>query len=167
MPSFDIVSEVNVQEVDNAVNQAQKEIQGRYDFKGAKFEIEFDRTKLQVKLTADEEGRLQALHDVLTSKLFKRGVELGSLDVGKVEQIGGMNRRQTIGIRQGLEPDKAKAVVRVIKDAKTKLKVDAAIQDKQVRVTGKKIDDLQECIALLKSSQADLGIPLQYVNMRS
>ena len=165
MPSFDIVSEVNVQEVDNAVNQTQKEIQGRYDFKGAKFELEFDKTKCEVKISADEESRLAALYEVLTSKLFKRGVELGSLEVGKVELMGGMIRRQTIVIKQGLETDKAKAVVKLIKDAK--LKVDAAIQEKQVRVTAKKIDDLQEVIARLKAGQGELGIPLQYVNMRS
>lgn len=165
MPSFDVVSEVNVQEVDNAVNQAQKEIQSRYDFKGAKFEILFDKAKCEVRLAADDDGKLQALYDVLTSKLFKRGVELGSLDVGKPQQTGGMTRKQTIGIRQGLETEKAKAVVKLIKDAK--LKVDAAIQDKQVRVTGKKIDDLQEVIAKLRENQASLGIPLQYVNMRS
>lgn len=165
MPSFDVVSEVNVQEVDNAVNQAQKEIQGRYDFKGTKFELEYDRAKMQVKLVADEESRLQALFDVLTSKLHKRGVELGSLDVGKVEASGGMMRRQTVGIRTGLETDKAKQVVKAIKDSK--LKVEAAIQEKQVRVTGKKIDDLQEVIALLRQKQQEFGVPLQYVNMRS
>jgi cyclic-di-GMP-binding protein len=165
MASFDIVSEVNVQEVDNAVNQAQKEIQSRYDFKAAKFELEFDKLKCQVKLSADEDSRLEALYEVLTSKLFKRGVELGSLEVGKVELMGGMTRRQIITIRQGLETDKAKAVVKIIKDAK--LKVDAAIQEKQVRVSAKKIDDLQQVIALLRSSQGQLGVPLQYVNMRS
>jgi cyclic-di-GMP-binding protein len=165
MPSFDVVSEVNIQEVDNAVNQAQKEIQSRYDFKGTKFSLEFDKTKSEIKLSADEENRLQALFDVLSSKLFKRGVELGSLDVGKVEQAGGLMRKQTVVIRTGLETDKAKQLVRMIKDAK--IKVEAAIQDKQVRVTSKKIDDLQEVIGLLRSKQPELGIPLQYVNMRS
>jgi len=165
MPSFDVVSEVNVQEVDNAVNQAQKEMATRYDFRGTKYEIEFDKPKLQVKLAADAEERVAALFDVLSSKLFKRGVELGSLEVGKLEQAGGMMRKQIITVKTGLETDKAKIVVKTIKDSK--LKVDAAIQDKQVRVTGKKIDDLQDVIALLKGKQDELGIPLQYVNMRS
>lgn len=165
MPSFDVVSEVNLQEVDNAINQAQKEIGSRYDFKGAKFDLSFDKAKFEIKLSADAETRIGAMLDIVNSKLMKRGIELGSVDVGKREQAGGMMLRQSLTIRQGLESDKAKAIIKMIKDSK--LKVDAAIQEKQVRVTGKKIDDLQEVIALLKSGQGTLKIPLQYVNMRS
>lgn len=165
MPSFDVVSEVNVQEVDNAVNQAQKEIQARYDFKGARFEVTFDKTRHEIQLSADAESRLIAMVDIINSKLIKRGIDLGSIDVGKREQAGGLMLRQALKLKQGLETDMAKRVVKIIKDSK--LKVEAAIQDKQVRVTGKKIDDLQEVIASLRSQQAALGIPLQYVNMRS
>jgi uncharacterized protein YajQ (UPF0234 family) len=164
MPSFDVVSEINLQEVDNAVNQTQKEIAQRYDFKGKKFDLEFDKNKSEIKIAADDESRLTALYDVLTSRLFKRGVELGSLNPGKREQAGGMMIKQTIGLKQGLETEAAKKVVKIIKDSK--LKVEAAIQDAQVRVSGKNIDDLQAVIALLKQNQESLGIPLQYNNMR-
>jgi uncharacterized protein YajQ (UPF0234 family) len=165
MPSFDIVSEVNVQEVDNAVNQAQKEIQARYDFKGTKFDISFDPKTTEIKLNADAESRLESMLDILNSKLIKRGIELGSVDVGKREAAGGMMMKQTLKIKQGLEQDKAKQIIKTIKDSK--LKVEAQIQDKQVRVSGKKIDDLQEVIALLKGQLGQLKVPLQFVNMRS
>ncbi|NBX18425.1 MAG: YajQ family cyclic di-GMP-binding protein [Proteobacteria bacterium] len=165
MPSFDIVSEVNVQEVDNAVNQAQKEIQSRYDFKGTKFDISFDSKTTEIKLNADAESRLESMLDILNSKLIKRGIELGSVDVGKREAAGGMMMKQTLKIKQGLEQDKAKQIIKAIKDSK--LKVEAQIQDKQVRVSGKKIDDLQEVIALLKGQLGQLKVPLQFINMRS
>ncbi|MEN9528672.1 MAG: hypothetical protein RI932_545 [Pseudomonadota bacterium] len=165
MPSFDIVSEVNVQEVDNAVNQAQKEIQARYDFKGTKFDLAFDKVACEIKLNADAESRLESMLDILNGKLLKRGIELGSVEVGKREAAGGMMLKQTLKIKQGLEQEKAKQIIKTIKDSK--LKVEAQIQDKQVRVSGKKIDDLQEVIAMLRSQQAQLKIPLQFVNMRS
>ncbi|MEN9826687.1 MAG: hypothetical protein RI953_2432 [Pseudomonadota bacterium] len=165
MPSFDVVSEVNVQEVDNAVNQAQKEIQGRYDFKGTKFDLNFDPKTTEIKLSADAESRLENMLDIINSKLIKRGIELGAIEIGKREAAGGMMLKQSLKVKQGLEQDKAKQIIKVIKDSK--LKVEAQIQDKQVRVTGKKIDDLQEVIALLKSQQGQLKIPLQFVNMRS
>jgi hypothetical protein len=165
MPSFDVVSEVNVQEVDNAVNQAQKEIQGRYDFKGTKFDLNFDPKTTEIKLSADAESRLENMLDIINSKLIKRGIELGAIEIGKREAAAGMMLKQSLKVKQGLEQDKAKQIIKVIKDSK--LKVEAQIQDKQVRVTGKKIDDLQEVIALLKSQQGQLKIPLQFVNMRS
>ncbi len=164
MPSFDIVSEVNMQEVDNAVNQTQKEIAQRYDFKGKKFEIEFDKEKKNIRIAADDESRLIALYDVLTSRLFKRGVELGSLAPGKHEPAGGMMIRQDIALKQGLEAEMAKKINKIIRDMK--LKVDAAIQDQQVRVTGKNIDDLQMVIEAMKREQSQLNIPLQFTNMR-
>lgn len=164
MPSFDVVSEVNLQEVDNAVNQAEKEIAQRYDFKGKKTEIVFDKAKAEIKIAADDESRLNALHDVLISRLFKRGVELNNLDVGKTEQVGGMMLRQTIRVRQGLEQDQAKMLIKSIKE--TKLKVEAQIQDRQVRVTGKNIDDLQAVIAMLREKSASMHLSLQYINMR-
>ncbi|MEN9809189.1 MAG: hypothetical protein RLZZ488_756 [Pseudomonadota bacterium] len=165
MPSFDVVSEVNVQEVDNAVNQAQKEIQARYDFKGTKFDLSFDSKSTEIKLNADAESRLDSMVDILNSKLIKRGIELGAIEIGKKEPAGGMMLKQTLKVKQGLEQEKAKQIVKAIKDSK--LKVEAQIQDKQVRVTGKKIDDLQEVITLLKAQQGQLKIPLQFVNMRS
>ncbi|MFZ9519604.1 MAG: YajQ family cyclic di-GMP-binding protein [Silvanigrellaceae bacterium] len=165
MPSFDVVSEVNVQEVDNAVNQAQKEIQSRYDFKGTKFDLNFDAKAAEIKLTADAESRLESMLDIINSKLIKRGIELGAIEISKREPAGGMMLKQSLKVKQGLEQDKAKQIIKVIKDSK--LKVEAQIQDKQVLVTGKKIDDLQEVIGLLKSQQGQLKIPLQFVNMRS
>jgi uncharacterized protein YajQ (UPF0234 family) len=165
MPSFDIVSEVNVQEVDNAVNQAQKEIQSRYDFKGTKFDLSFDKAACEIKLNADAESRLDSMLDIINSKLLKRGIELGAVEVSKREAAGGMMLKQSLKVKQGLEQDKAKLIIKTIKDSK--LKVEAQIQEKQVRVTGKKIDDLQEVIALLKVQQSQLKIPLQFINMRS
>jgi cyclic-di-GMP-binding protein len=165
MASFDVVSEVNLQEVDNAVQQSQKEITSRYDFKGAFFQIEFDKAKAEISLISDEDSRLQALVDVLSSKLHKRGVELGSLEMGKITAIGGTKKKQIVVLKQGLAQESAKLLVKQIKDSK--LKVEVTIQEKQVRVTAKKIDDLQEVIALLKQNQPTLGIPLQFVNMRS
>lgn len=165
MPSFDVVSEVNVQEVDNAVNQAKKEIQSRYDFKGTQFELLFDKASCEIKLSADAESRLDSMIDILNSKLIKRGIELGSVELGKREAAGGMTLKQSLKIKQGLEQDKAKLIIKTIKEAK--LKVEAQIQDKQVRVSGKKIDDLQEVIGLLKAQQPQLKVPLQFINMRS
>jgi len=165
MPSFDIVSEVSVQEVDNAVNQAQKELASRYDFKGKKYELILDKQKVEMKLTADSESHVMAMADIINSKLLKRGIDLVSLDVDKIKPIGGMLMSQSIRIKQGLEKDVAKKITKAIKDSK--LKVDAQIQDKQIRVTGKKIDDLQSVIALLKEKQQELKIPMQFINMKS
>ena len=165
MPSFDVVSEINLQEVDNAVQQAQKEVFGRYDFKGAFFEIQFERAKAELVLVSDEDSRLQSMFDIVSSKLHKRGVELGSLDVGKVTAVGGSKKKQVILLKQGLEQTDAKSIIKLVKDSK--LKVEAAIQEKQIRITAKKIDDLQSVIALLKQNQSTLGVPLQFVNMRS
>lgn len=165
MPSFDLVSEVSPQEVDNAVNQAQRELDNRYDFKGKKFSVTLDKQKMEVKLEAESENHVISMFDILSSKFLKRGIDLGALEAGKIEPIGGMMQRQTVKVKQGLESDVAKKINKVIKDAK--LKVDTQIQDKQIRVSGKKIDDLQEVIALVKSKQSELKIPLQFVNMKS
>lgn len=162
MPSFDIVSKVNMQEVDNAVNQAQKEMQQRYDFKGSKSEIKWEK-KEEMTILADDDNKLASVIDILQTKLVKRGVSLKALDYGKVEDAAGSMKRQVIKLRMGIPGEKAKQIVKVIKDAK--LKVQSQIQDDQVRVTGKKIDDLQEVIQMLKSK--DLEIDLQFENMRS
>jgi cyclic-di-GMP-binding protein len=165
MASFDVVSEINLQEVDNAVHQALKEVSSRYDFKGAHFEIDLDKDKSEVNLVSDEESRIQALFDIFASKLHKRGVELGCLEIGKITAIGGSKKKQNLVLKQGLAQETSKLIVKCIKDSK--LKVDASIQEKQVRVSAKKIDDLQSVIALLKENQPRLGVPLQFVNMRS
>ena len=165
MPSFDIISEVSIQELDNAVNQAKKEIDSRYDFKGKKHELTLDKQKLEVKLSAESEQHVASMFDILTSKLLKRGIDLGALDVKKIQPVGGMMLCQTIVVKQGLETDVAKKITKVIKDSK--LKVETQIQDKQIRVSGKKIDDLQSVIALMKKQQEEFKIPLQFVNMKS
>jgi uncharacterized protein YajQ (UPF0234 family) len=164
MPSFDIVSEVDFQEIDNSVNQAAKEIESRFDFKGSKSSIDFDKVAKVIKVLADDDMKLRAMHQILAAKMAKRGIDLRSLDYGK-EELGSMNSiKQTITLKNGLDKEAAKKVTKIIKESG--LKVQAQIQDDQVRVTGKKIDDLQEVIALLKTS-SELGIPLQYINMRS
>ena len=161
MPSFDIVSKVDMQEVDNAVNQAIKEIGQRYDFKGSKSEI--TQEKDAVKVLADDDYKLKAVIDVLQSKLFKRGVSIKNLEYGKVEAATKGTVRQEIKLLQGIPGEKAKGLVKVLKDSK--LKVQAAIQGDQLRVSGKNKDDLQEAMALLKKD--DQGLELQFTNFRS
>ena len=161
VPSFDIVSEVNFQEVDNAVNQVKKEISTRYDFRGAKSEIQFENN--EIKIIADDETKLRALKDILESKLTKRGINLKAVDYQKIEE-GSMNTlRQVAKLINGLTKEKAKEITAVIKD--TRLKVQPSIVDDQVRVAAKSIDDLQQVIQALKSK--DVGVPLQFKNMRS
>lgn len=162
MPSFDIVSKVDMQEIDNAVNQAIKEIQQRYDFKGSKSEIKWEK-KEELTIIADDDTKLGSITDILQTKFVKRGVSLKSLEYGKVEEASGSLKRQVITIRQGIPAEKARELNKVIKELK--VKVQSQIQDDQVRVTGKKIDDLQEVIQELKGK--DLGIDLQFINMRS
>jgi len=160
--SFDVVSKVNMDEVKNAVAQAMKEIAQRYDFKGSISEIELKDDEVLL-LKSDDEVKLKAVIDVLQSKLFKRGVSIKNLEYGKIEAATKGTVRQEVKILQGVPGDKAKALVKVIKDAK--LKVQASIQGDQVRVTGKSKDDLQDCIALLKKN--DQGLELQFTNFRS
>jgi hypothetical protein len=162
MASFDIVSKVDEQELDNAVNQAKKELGQRYDFRGTKSEIKWDKGE-DITLIADDDYKLTSITDVLQTRLVKRGVSLKALDYGPVEEASGGLKRQVIKIRQGIETDKAKSIVKMIKSLK--LKVQAQVQDDQVRVTGKKLDDLQAVIGELKAK--DMDIPLQFINMRS
>ncbi len=161
MPSFDIVSKVDMQEVDNAVNQTIKEIIQRYDFKGSKSQVTLESDA--IKVLADDDFRLKAIIDILQSKCIKRGISLKALQYGKVESASGGMVRQVITIQQGISKEKGKEINSVIKE--TKLKVQSQIQDDQVRVTGKNIDDLQEVIKLLKGKE--LGVELQFVNFRS
>lgn len=159
---FDVVCNVDLQEVSNAVNQAMKEIQQRFDFKGSKSNIELDKGKAVITLTSDDETKLKSVIDILQSKLVKRTISLKALNYGKIEQAAGSTVRQVVTLQQGIPQDKAKEMVKLIKDLK--LKVNAEIQKDQVRVRGKKIDDLQIIIAKLR--EKDFGIALQFTNYR-
>lgn len=158
--SFDIVSKTDMQEVANAIQQAQKELAQRFDFKGSKSTIEL--TNEEIVLNSDDEGKLRSVKDIVESKLVKRKVSLKALDWAKVEPAAGATVRQKAKIVQGIESEKAKAIVRAIKDAK--LKVQASIQSDQVRVVGRNKDDLQKAIALVR--EQDYGLPLQFTNYR-
>lgn len=162
MPSFDVVSEVDMNEVTNAVDQAAREIGNRYDFKGSSAKVE--RHDAVLVAFGDSEFQLNQVTDILFQKLAKRGIDVAALDVGKVESISGDKAKQSLTLRQGIGTELAKKIVRLIKDSK--MKVQAAIQGEQVRVTGKKRDDLQEVIALLRGKQSELEQPLQYTNFR-
>ena len=161
MPSFDIVSELNMQEVDNAVNQATKELANRYDLRGTSSEIIWEKETITLK--ANDEMKINAVRDILQSKLHKRGVEISSVKFEKPEPIGGMLIKQVGKLIQGIDKDKAKDIVKSIKESK--LKVQASINDETVRVTSKSIDELQDTMAHCRSQQ--FGIPLQFTNMRA
>ncbi|WP_054951492.1 YajQ family cyclic di-GMP-binding protein [Numidum massiliense] len=158
--SFDIVSKVDVSEVDNAVNIANKEIQNRYDFKNSVSTIELQDEELVV--LADDDFKLEQVKDILASKLIRRGVSLKSVQYGKVEPASGGNVRQRATLLQGIDQDNAKKINKAIRDSK--LKVKGQIQGDQLRVSGKSKDDLQKVIALVK--EMDLPIDVQFVNMR-
>lgn len=161
MPSFDIASKVDMQEVDNAVNQTRKEVSQRYDFKGTQNEIELADDAITIHAASDY--KLTAIIDILLGKLIQRKVSTKSLEYGKVETASHNTVRQRIGIVQGVDKEKGKEIVKEIKASK--LKVQAQIMDDQVRVSGKKLDDLQTVIQLLR--EKDFGLALQFVNMRS
>jgi uncharacterized protein YajQ (UPF0234 family) len=160
MPSFDIASKLDLQEIENAVNIARKELANRFDFKNSPSEIQYD--KKSITLLSDDEYKLGQLNDILISKLFKRGVSSLSLDYGKPEAAGGRIMRQKITFKDGIDGDNARKISKMIKESK--IKVTTQLMDDIVRVNGKKRDDLQEAIAMLKASNIDL--PLQFVNMR-
>ncbi|MBI2340834.1 MAG: YajQ family cyclic di-GMP-binding protein [Deltaproteobacteria bacterium] len=162
MPSFDILSEVDLQEMDNAVNQAVKEIVTRYDFRGSKSSINFDKEKKILHLIADDDFKMKAVIDILEGKVIKRGISLKSLQQGKIEDSAGGLKKCDITLVMGIDTDKAREIVKLVKDSK--MKVQAQIQEKQVRVSGKKKDDLQEAMALIRGR--DFGIPLQFGNYR-
>lgn len=164
MPSFDVVSKVDAQEVDNAINQAIKEVQSRYDLKGSKSSIEWKAKEEKVVLSSDDERRLAAVKDILQSKLIKRGVDIKNLDFGKVEPMGGQTLRQEVKVESGINKENAKKIIDHIKQ--TKLKVQAQVMDDQVRVTAKSIDDLQAVIATLRSA-SNIETGLQFINMKS
>ena len=160
MPSFDVVSKVDSHEVDNARNQASKEIAQRYDFKGTDTTVE--QTDEGIVIRSNSEGRLDAARDVLQTKMVRRQVSLKALDPQQPQQAGGNTWRQLIKLKEGVSKEKAKEIVKAVKDSK--LKVQASIQGDTVRVSGKKRDDLQSTISLLK--EKDFDLPLQFVNFR-
>ena len=161
--SFDVTTGVDLQEVDNAINQAQKEIAQRYDFKGSKASIDFKRAEKLIALVADSDFQMTALFDVVQTKLIKRGVPVKNLDIGEIKQAAGDTVRRDVKLKMELDGETAKKVAAAIKDAKLK-KVQASIQGEQVRVSGPSRDELQEAIALLKSK--DFGVQLQFGNYR-
>ncbi|HHV71118.1 MAG TPA: YajQ family cyclic di-GMP-binding protein [Clostridia bacterium] len=159
--SFDIVSEVDLQEVKNAVNQTEKEISQRFDFKGSKSELKLEKNEIEI--IADDEFKLKSVIDILQSKLIRRGISLKALSYGKVEPAFSGTVRQIITIQKGISKEKAKEIVSAIKGSK--IKVQAQIMDDQVRVSGKKKDDLQAVIKFLK--EKDFEVDLQFTNFRS
>lgn len=162
MASFDIVSRIDLQEVDNAVNITKKAILARYDFRESKTEISLDKREKKIRVTTEDDMKMRAVQDALIENLVKRKVDTKCLDAKATQMAAqGMVQRE-IAIKEGVDSDTARTIVKMIKDKK--LKVQAAIQENQVRVTGKKIDDLQAVVQMLRG--AHLPIPLQYVNMQ-
>ncbi len=162
MPSFDIVSKVDIQTLDNAINSVAREISNRYDFKGSDSTVELDKKTYSLKIMTEDEFRLDQIEKVIIGQFVKNKLDPSSLDDGKEQYASGNRLRKDIIVKQGIDKETAKKIVKSIKD--TKAKVQAAIQDDQIRVTGKKIDDLQGVIAHCRS--ADFGIPLQYINFK-
>jgi cyclic-di-GMP-binding protein len=162
MPSFDIVSKIDGQTLDNAINSARKEILGRFDFKGSNTTIDLDKKDLILKIHTEDEMRLNSVIDVIRMRMVKQGIDPRSLDEGKQHEASGFTVRKEIKVRNGIDKDTARKIQKDIKDSK--LKVTAQQMDDQIRVTGKKIDDLQAVIALCRRNQYDL--PLQFVNMK-
>ncbi|HYC42445.1 MAG TPA: YajQ family cyclic di-GMP-binding protein [Noviherbaspirillum sp.] len=160
MPSFDVVSEANIVEVKNAVDQSNKEITTRFDFKGSDARVE--QKERDLTAYADSEFQLNQVRDVLTGKMVKRGVDVRFLDLGKIEKIGGDKVKQVIKVKNGIESDTAKKIVKIVKESK--IKVQASIQGDAVRVSGAKRDDLQATMALLRKEVTDL--PLEFNNFR-
>lgn len=161
MPSFDIVSELDLQEVDNAINQARKEVEGRYDFKGSKAEIQWD--KKEIILVAEDDYKVETMGGILQTKLHRRGIDIKAVKFEKMEEAGGRLLRQKVTLVQGLEKEVAKDIIKFIKDSK--LKVQPAIADDKIKVTSKSIDELQACISLVRGGT--FPVPLQFNNMRS
>ncbi|HVI47355.1 MAG TPA: YajQ family cyclic di-GMP-binding protein [Chitinophaga sp.] len=163
MPSFDIVSKVDLQTLDNAINTVKKEITNRYDFKGSHVEIDLNKKDMLLKIEVESDMKLSQVLDVLISRTMRQGLEASIYDQSKEAYQSGKVYKKEIPIRNGIKQEDAKKIIKLIKDSG--LKVQAAIMDDIVRVTGKKIDDLQDVIH--KCREANLGIPLQYINMKA
>jgi len=164
MPSFDAVSKINLAELDNALNQTRKEIQTRFDFQGTQTEVTVGDDRAAIFLKSSSEGRLQAAYDVLQSKLVKRGVSLRCLDPKEIETTSLGVAKQTILLLQGINADKARELIKALKESK--LKVQGSIQADQLRVSGKNKDDLQAAIQLLREQMDKVKLDLQFVNFR-
>jgi uncharacterized protein YajQ (UPF0234 family) len=162
MPSFDIVNKIDAQTLENALNNARKEIGNRYDFKDSKTSLDFDKKANTLHVVTEDNMRIKAIEDILMQRMAKQGIDPKSLDLGKEEYAAGSMVKKDIKIVQGIDKDIAKKIIKAIKDAK--LKVESAMMEDQVRISGKKIDDLQEVIAIVRKT--DFGIPLQFVNMK-
>lgn len=165
MASFDIVSKVDPQTMDNAVNVARKEIMNRYDFRDTKGNLDYDKKNNVVNITMENEMRVQHTEDVLIGKMVKQGLDATALDFSKEAYQSGAMLKKDIKVKAGIEKDTSKIIMKIIKDSK--LKVSAAMMDEMIRVTAKKIDDLQGVIALLRGKSEEIGMPLQFVNMKS
>ncbi len=163
MPSFDIVSKVDLQTLDNAINVAQKEISTRYDFKGSHIEMELNKKDMVINLEVENEMQLAQVEDIIVTKAMRQGLEANSFDRSKNHSASGKYIRKAVPVKNGIDREMAKKIVKLIKDSGSK--VQPAIQDDTIRVTAKKIDELQAVIQLCRS--ANLDIPLQYVNMKS
>lgn len=162
MPSFDIVNKIDIQTLDNAINVARKDIAGRYDFKGSKSSIELDKKLLNIHILTESEMRIEAIEDTIRSRMIKQGLNPLALDFGKEQYASGNLLKKDIKIKQGIDKETAKKIVKHIKELK--LKVEAQIMDEQVRITGKKIDELQSVISSVRA--VNFEIPVQFVNMK-
>jgi hypothetical protein len=163
MPSFDIVNEIDMQEMDNAVNLVKKEVDSRFDFKGTDTEIELNKKDKAVKIVTHDDMKAQAIKEMMIKHCAKRSIDSRVLKFGEPENTSKGHRKFDVKVEEGLGKDNAKKIVKIIKDSK--LKVNASIMDDRVRVEGKKIDDLQSVIQLMKSS--DIDVPLQFINMKN
>lgn len=164
MPSFDVVSKINLAELDNAIQQTVKEVQSRYDFQGTKTEITLADDKKSIVLKTKDDEKMEALFHMLLAKLSKRGIPLRGIQGGKNEPSALGQIKQTVTLQQGIPTDKAKQLIKAIKD--TKMKVQASIQGEELRVTGKNRDDLQEAMGLLREKQDSVKLDLQFTNFR-
>jgi cyclic-di-GMP-binding protein len=163
MPSFDIVSEVDIQKLDNAINAARKELATRYDFSNSKTTVELDKKEKSIFILTENDMRMSAIEGIIISRLIKQGLEATCLDFGKEHYASGNMIRKDVKIKEGIDRETAKKLTKIIKDSG--LKVQPAVMDEQLRVTGKKIDDLQKVMGLVR--QSNLELPLQFSNFRN
>src|SRR6185436_6484329 len=163
MPSFDIVSKIDQQKLDNAINVARKEISTRYGFHDSKTELELDKKELMIHIVTENDMRMKSIQDIIIARMVKQGVDPGSLDFGKELYAAGNMVKKDIKVKEGIDKETAKKIVKMIKDSG--MKVQGSIMDDQVRVQGKKLDDLQRAISMVKA--ANIGMPLQYINFRN
>ena len=163
MPSFDVVSKFDMQEVDNAVNMVKRDIENRFDFKGSSAGLDLNKSENSIHIKGDNEYQIQAVIDMLEKRAISRKVSIKTFEHGSLEQASGMSVRQTIKLKEGIDKDNATKINKLIKSQK--IKVQSQIQGDQLRVSGKKIDDLQEIIQIIK--EKNVNLPLQFINMRS